>query len=146
MVAWRYEFYLLVLKNVSLVRAIYNNRTANGKNKKLTGYPQGSLFGPLLWNLFQNDLLLHRQLASLFMYDDDHQIYTYDNDVQKTAQTLRRQTETVPQWFKDKSVTASQPSKVPDLNYWSKKTPGYAWRWNSMDMKSNYLIISGFSV
>ena len=37
MVAWRYEFYLLVLKNVSLVRAIYNNRTANGKNKKLTG-------------------------------------------------------------------------------------------------------------
>ena len=40
------------------------------------GCRQDSSFGPLLWNLFQNDLSLHRQSADLFMYGDDHQIYT----------------------------------------------------------------------
>ena len=40
------------------------------------GCRQDFSFGPLLWNLFQNDLELHRQSAYLFMYADDHQIYT----------------------------------------------------------------------
>ena len=50
------------------------------------GCPQGSSFGPLLWNLFQHDLSLHRQSANLFMYADDHQIYTSDNDILKATQ------------------------------------------------------------
>ena len=50
------------------------------------GRPQGSSFGPLLWNLFQNDLSLHRQSANLFMYANDHQIYTSGNDILKATQ------------------------------------------------------------
>ena len=57
------------------------------------------------------------------MYADDHQIYTYDNDVQKTAQTLRRQTETVPQWFKDKLLQAN-PQKYQILTIDPRKPLG----------------------
>ena len=54
------------------------------------GVSTSSSCGPLLWNLFQNDLSLHRQSANLFMYADDHQIYISDNEILKATQTLRR--------------------------------------------------------
>ena len=38
------------------------------------GCPQGSALGPLLWNIFQNDLAYHMD-TRLSMYADDHQIF-----------------------------------------------------------------------
>ena len=53
------------------------------------------------------------------MYDDDHQIYTYDNDAQKAAQTLRRQTETVPQCYKEKLLQANpQKYQILTIDPW----------------------------
>ena len=37
------------------------------------GYPQGSFFGPLLWNVFQNDLHYRVKNWTLFMCAGDHQ-------------------------------------------------------------------------
>ena len=71
------------------------------------GGPQGSSCWPLLWNLFQNDLSLHRQSANLFMYADDHQIYISDNEILKATQTLRRQIEAVSQWYKENLLQAN---------------------------------------
>ena len=45
----------------------------------------GVSLGPLLWNLFQNDLLLHRQSAYLFMYAEDHQIYTVSGNTRRIS-------------------------------------------------------------
>ena len=36
------------------------------------GCPKGSSFGPLMWNIFQNDLALHINSGKLNMYADDH--------------------------------------------------------------------------
>ena len=74
---------------------------------KKGGGPQGSSCWPLLWNLFQNDLSLHRQSANLFMYADDHQIYISDNEILKATQTLRRQIEAVSQWYKENLLQAN---------------------------------------
>ena len=41
----------------------------------LRGCPQGSTFGPLLWNTFQNDLNIFANENNLTMYADDHQLY-----------------------------------------------------------------------
>ena len=82
------------------------------------GCPQGSSFGPLIWNLFQNDLSLHGQSANLFMYADDHQIYTSDIDIQKAAQTslgTNRGSVAMGQG----EPTASQPSEIPNPFHWS---------------------------
>ena len=44
--------------------------------KKTTrGCPQGSALGPLLWNIFQNDLPYNVSKCNLTMYADDHQLY-----------------------------------------------------------------------
>ena len=91
------------------------------------GCPQGSSFGALLWNLFQNDLSLHGQSANLFMYADDHQIYTSDIDIQKAAQTLRGQTEAVSQWYKENLLQANlQKHQILTIDPQpSRKAPGY---------------------
>ena len=41
------------------------------------GCPQGSAFGPLIWNIYQNDLTYSvNSDLKLNMYADDHQFYT----------------------------------------------------------------------
>ena len=39
------------------------------------GCPQGSNFGPLLWNVFQNDLVYNAVKSNIKVRADDHQIY-----------------------------------------------------------------------
>ena len=44
------------------------------------GFPQGSVPGPLLWDIFQNDLS-HNVDFGLSMYADDHQIHVKGKDM-----------------------------------------------------------------
>lgn len=48
------------------------------------GCPQGSALGPLMWNIFQNDLSFFVKL-SLSMYADDHQMFLVRNDQSTVA-------------------------------------------------------------
>ena len=54
----------------------------------VTGCPQGSSFGPLLWNIFQNDMTYIVNNASLSMYADDHQLYVKGYSVDCVKQLL----------------------------------------------------------
>ena len=42
---------------------------------------QGSTFGPLLWNVFQNNLTQATVEADISMYADDHQIFSSDHSI-----------------------------------------------------------------
>ena len=44
------------------------------------GVPQGSVLGPMFFNIFINDLFLHIKTVQLNMYADDGQLYTADTD------------------------------------------------------------------
>ena len=78
------------------------------------GCPQGSLFGPLLWNLLQNDLSLNVHTSNLFMYADDHQIYFNGTSIETVASSLKKETENVSQWYKDNLLQAN-PNKYQIL-------------------------------
>ena len=64
------------------------------------GCPQGSALGPLLWNIFQNDLTYKTNL-NLSMYVDDHQIYEAGKDLANVRSSLSRNAEKAFKWYED---------------------------------------------
>jgi len=54
----------------------------------LGGCPQGSNFGPLLRNIFQNDLVFNINNSGLTMYADDHQMYSHGERMEDVEKTL----------------------------------------------------------
>ena len=62
------EVVLLLIQSCQMGNQVSSYRLVN------RGCPQGSALGPLLWNIFQNDLPLY-VATKPSMYADDHQIY-----------------------------------------------------------------------
>ena len=75
-------------RSLNLMRSFFDNRLNRVKmcdatsdwTKMERGCPQGSSFGPLLWNIYQNDMSAHVKNVNLTMYADDHQMYVKGRD------------------------------------------------------------------
>ena len=71
--------------SLALMRSYFRNRknrlrisqdTSSGWYTTTRGCPKGSALGPLLWNVFQNDLHFSTDENRPFMYADDHQLFS----------------------------------------------------------------------
>lgn len=60
--------------------------------------PQGSVLGPLLWNIFQNNLSYNVDFA-LSMYADDHQIYEKGQDMCAVFAKLQENATLAISWY-----------------------------------------------
>lgn len=77
------EAYGLGSRSLDLFRSFFDNRLNRVKIKDHAsewkamecGCPQGTALGPLLWNMFKNDMQYHVHKSNLTMYADDHQLY-----------------------------------------------------------------------
>ena len=74
------------------------------------GIPQGSILGPLLFNIFINDLFLFIEKSEVCNFADDNTLYVCDPSVENVINSLQTDLDNLIKWFTDNSLVAN-PSK-----------------------------------
>ena len=69
--------------------------------------PQGSILGPLLFNIFLCDLFLIMENIDIASYADDNTPYTTGNSMEEVIRKLENAAKTLFQWFSDNQMKAN---------------------------------------
>ena len=78
------------------------------------GVPQGSILGPLLFNVFINDIFFIDSDVTIYNYADDNCIAYAHNEIDIIKNVLERDVEKLLDWFKNNSLEAN-PSKFQSM-------------------------------
>ena len=88
----------------------------------LTGVPQGSLLGPLLFLIFVNDLPLSLKHTDSILYADDTVIYTKGKTAIEMAEKIKSDLVNLDTWCKQNN-TLMNPTKTKLMLSWN--APSY---------------------
>ena len=83
------------------------------------GVPQGSILGPLLFNIFINDIFHIVDQSSLYNYADDNTLSYSHCNPETVAQILQQDCLSVLLWFKDNQMKAN-PDKFQAISFGKK--------------------------
>ena len=73
----------------------------------MRGVPQGSGLGPILFNIFINDLIFFIRETEVSNFADDTTIYSCSLNYEEAAHKLSNDTHIVLNWFKVNSMVAN---------------------------------------
>ena len=98
-----------------LVYNYLSNRTQRTKIKSTfsswreikQGVPQGSILGPLLFNIFMNDIFLFVENTNITNYADDNTPYAIESNLDTLLHTLQHDTSILLTWFHDNEMKSN---------------------------------------
>ena len=85
-------------------RKVVINNKASSSEVVIADVPQVSIEGPLLFNLFINDLILFQYTTVLSNYEDGNNLYAIGNDKEETKKALAEDFQTVINWFYENNM------------------------------------------
>ena len=112
----KFEAYGIDKNGLNLIHNYLTNRKQRTKISSsysewydiVRGAPQGSILGPLLFNLFNNDLFLFIERTNICNFADDNTIYSCNINLQTILKDLKYDMQNILKWFKVNSVNLIQ--------------------------------------
>ena len=83
------------------------NQAYSSWEEILFGVPQGSLLGPILFNIFLSDLFLIVQNTDFASYADDNTIYNAGDNIEEVILSLQESSKKLFKWFSDNQMKSN---------------------------------------
>ena len=83
------------------------NNTYSSFQEVISGVPQGSVLGPILFNFYINDLFLFIKEATLHNYADDNTLAYFSKSMPDLVNTLEKETGVALSWLENNEMIAN---------------------------------------